>query len=99
MGAGTQNPPVWDSRFSPLKTPAQNVANPWSHDEIILDPRFGFRHESVWRYSTGWQQFERYDDDQPTGIMLRRDRDWWEPYGETETIWEAIPPGGSGGPG
>lgn len=99
MGATTQNPPTWDSRFTPLKTPAQNVENPWSHDDIVLQPRFAFEHRSVWRYSQGWQQFERYDDGQPTGIMLRRDRDWWEPYGEEEVIWEAIQPGGSGGGG
>lgn len=97
MGAGTQNPPPWDSRFSPLKTPAQTVANEWSHETIQLQPRFGFEHRSIWRYSTGYQQFERYDDNVPTGLMLRRDRDWWEPFGEEEHIWEAIQPGGGGG--
>lgn len=99
MGAGTQNPPAWDSRFTPLKTPAVNVSNPWSHDDITLQPRFGFEHRSIWRKSQGWQQFERYDDGEPTGLMLRRDRDWWEPYGEEEHIWEAIQPGGGGGAG
>ena len=98
LGAGTQNPPAWDSRFSPLKTPPQNVGNSWSHGVVYLEPAFGFVHRSNWIKSQGWQQFERYDDNEPSGIMLRRDRDWFEPYGEEEVIYH-LPSGGEGGGG
>lgn len=76
IGASEENPPAWHSKFS--KKSSTLVQYGYSYATYQLPPNYLGRGEVLWDRDLGWEEFELYQDNQPTGLKLRRDREWHE---------------------
>jgi hypothetical protein len=94
VGASQSGPPTWDAKFNPLGQ--ADVYASWSHPAITINPNYTLRVEVSWVNSFGNQQFEWYSNGVASGILLRRDRDWWD---WVSSVYFVVPPPGSEGGG